>query len=134
MKRLVILLALIAGAYISARAQLWRTDNSIQSHSSYANQNGTFFYQPNPNGNMGTSPNNAIYKNQSEFYNKDNYQRTLFPTANGVHYTPGSQGYNYNGSNYINNNTPGSYNNQDVNGRQTPVYNYQDDPNRSNKR
>jgi hypothetical protein len=127
MKRIIMALTIVATAMITskAKAQLWTTDNRTlhDPHSHYSNQNGTYHYQSNPNNNMGTSPNNAMYKNQSEFYNKDNYNQTLIPTANGVHYTPGSQGYNYSGNNYINVNTPGSYNQQDVNGRSAPIFN-----------
>lgn len=122
-KMMMIMLGLFAGH--ETKAQLWTTDNRVLSdpHAHHANQNGTYYYQHNPNNNMGTAPNNAMYKNQAEFYNKDNYSNTLFPTANGMHYTPGAQGYNYHGNNYINANTPGSYNQQDVNGRSAPVFN-----------
>jgi hypothetical protein len=70
---------------------------------------------------MGTSPNNAVYKNEAAFYNKDNTVQNRFPMSNGQHYTPGSQGNNNTG-NYINTNTSGSYNNVDVNGRSAPIY------------
>lgn len=130
-KMLMVALTMVTAAN-KANAQLWTNDdrslNNPASH--YANQNGTYYYQADPNKNMGTSPNNAIYKNEASFYNKDNNNsnRTLFPTSVGQHYTPGSQGYNYNGGNYINNNTSGSYNNVDVNGRSAPVYMYNTPP------
>jgi hypothetical protein len=127
MKRImIVLLALIMTAAVNeAKAQLWTVDDRTLDNPTdyYSNRNGTYFFQADPNKNMGTSPNNAVFKNEASFYNKDNNtQRTLFPTSVGQHYTPGSQGYNYNGGNYINNNTSGSYNNSDVNGRTAPVY------------
>jgi hypothetical protein len=125
---------LMAGFSFNSNAQLWPISNDVPGHSETANRNGTYPFQYNPNNNMGTSPNNAVYKNQAEFYNKDNNQRNLFPESNGRHFTPGSQGYNYNGANYINTNTPGSNNNLDINGRQAPVYNNLNDPNSPVKR
>lgn len=123
---MIALLSLIMiSAANDAKAQLWTTDDRSLSNPTdyYSNRNGTYQFQMDPNKNMGTSPNNAVYKNEPSFYNKDNNtDRTLFPTSAGQHYTPGSQGYNYNGGNYINNNTSGSYNNSDVNGRSAPVY------------
>ncbi len=129
---MIMLLTLIMVSTVNeASAQLWTNDdrslNNPADH--YANRNGTYHFQSDPNKNMGTSPNNAVFKNEPSFYNKDNNtNRTTFPTANGQHYTPGSQGYNYNGGNYINNNTPGSNNNGDVNGRSAPVYMYNVQP------
>ena len=75
----------------------------------YSTMNGTYFFQANPNQNMGTSPNNATFKNEPGFYNKDNHSNSnIFPTSNGQHYVPGSLGYNYNLNNSNNINTPGS--------------------------
>lgn len=123
--RIILLTLVMATAANEATAQLWTNDDKSLNDPSnyYSNRNGAYPFQADPNKNMGTSPNNAVFKNEASFYNKDNNtNRTTFPTANGQHYTPGSQGYNYNGGNYINNNTSGSSNNVDVNGRSAPVY------------
>lgn len=120
MKQTCLIMAFVAlGTF--ANAQLWRDQsNTVQPASHYANQNGTYPFQPNPNNNMGTSPNNAMYKNNAAFYNKDNYIQNNFPSSNGQHFLPGSQGNN--GTNYLNNNTPGSNIYPDANGRSVPVY------------
>ena len=132
MKTIWILLAVMCITCFGneTKAQLWRDNNQIigDPHSHYANRNGTYYYNSNTNSNMGTSPNNAVYKNQAEFYNKDNTIQTLMPTPVGVHYSPGSQGYNFNGANFINSNTPGSYNNRDINGQNVPTHQGTPDP------
>ena len=120
---IVLLTTWMVGAASEAKAQLWTTDNRTLTNPTdyYSNRNGTYPFQSNQNNNMGTSPNNAVYKNEAAFYNKDNATQNRFPSSNGQHYTPGSQGNNT--GNYINNNTSGSYNNVDANGRSAPVYN-----------
>lgn len=124
MRTLLIMLlsGTLTGICTPAMAQSW---NDAQIFSDpvnyYANRNGTYQFQHNPNNNMGTSPNNASYKNEAAFYNKDNYLQTNFPTANGVHYTPGSLGNVHNISNF-NNNPSGTGNYQNVNNPSGPVY------------
>jgi len=126
MKKMFLALAFIGTmtADNTVKAQAWKTDDRPLTNptSYYADRNGTYFFQPNPNNNMGTSPNNAMYKNQSDFYNKDNKVQNRFPESNGTHFIPGSQGQNYNA------NTPGSYNNNNVNNGPVPVYNGIYDP------
>jgi hypothetical protein len=138
MKKMMIVLftACMLVAANDTKAQLWTTDDRTLTNPTdyYSNRNGSYPFQMNQNNNMGTSPNNAVYKNEAAFYNKDNTVQNRFPTSNGQHYTPGSQGQNYNGGNYINTNTSGSYNNVDVNGRSAPIYMNNTDPNGPVKR
>ena len=94
----------------TAQAVINNSSNAVTPNPTdhYSTMNGTYFFQANPNNNMGTSPNNATFKNEPGFYNKDNHSNSLFPTSNGTHYVPGSLGYNYNLNNSNNINTPGS--------------------------
>lgn len=127
MKKILLLLLTIGtiGVVNTAKAQavINNSNNNVTPNPTdhYSTMNGTYFYQANPNRNMGTSPNNATFKNEPGFYNKDNHSNSnIFPTSAGQHYVPGSLGYNYNLNNSNNIVTPG---NETNNTRQTvPLY------------
>ena len=73
------------------------------------------------NNPQNANPNkNATYNNNSLQYNKGNALQNNVPTSNGTYDVPGAQGINNNYNLNLNNsNTPGTINNNGVNGTYT---------------